>query len=171
MSQNTLHTGLPHPDPSTAYDRADGSIGRTRSSTAEHSVHIGEVAGAAPAGSTIRTKAFRHLVQPHHASAFWAKVKRGANNRCWPFTGSSRGKMGYGRVTLPRPIRCIAAHRMAWVLANGEIPDGMFVLHNCDNPKCCNPDHLWLGSIKDNNRDKIRKRRHWNAKAVLHPKI
>ena len=45
--------------------------------------------------------------------------------------------------------RAYAAHRLAWELENGEIPDGMFVLHKCDTPKCVNPEHLFLGSQKD----------------------
>lgn len=51
------------------------------------------------------------------------------------------------------------AHRVAWQLANGEIPDGLCVLHKCDNPKCCNPSHLFLGTHADNAHDRDNKKR------------
>jgi hypothetical protein len=51
------------------------------------------------------------------------------------------------------------AHRLAWELANGPVPDGMMVLHRCDNRKCCNPEHLFLGTAKDNYDDMVTKGR------------
>lgn len=64
-------------------------------------------------------------------------------------TNLSRG--GYSRMTVGgRQMLC---HRLAWEFAHGPIPAGMVVCHACDNPPCCNPEHLFLGSIGDNNRD------------------
>ena len=59
------------------------------------------------------------------------------------------------------------AHRLAWVLNRGAIPDGLCVLHRCDNPCCCNPDHLFVGTAAENNQDKIRKDRH--TRGTRHP--
>src|SRR3972149_2453231 len=90
---------------------------------------------------------------------FWSNVQRGNANECWPWTGP-KFSQGYGyawrarKAGLPQ-----GAHRLAWTLANGEIPEGLLVCHRCDNKPCCNPAHLWLGTIKDNMRDRERKGR------------
>jgi hypothetical protein len=70
---------------------------------------------------------------------------------CHVWTGSKYGR-GYGNLQ-------IATHRLAWELANGPIPEGLSILHRCDNPACCNPDHLFLGTQADNMADKVRKGR------------
>jgi hypothetical protein len=71
----------------------------------------------------------------------------------WPIM-----KGGYGRKNLGGKITL--AHRHAWVLVNGLIPRGLFVLHKCDNPACINTEHLFLGTQDDNMQDMIRKGRH-----------
>jgi hypothetical protein len=72
---------------------------------------------------------------------------------CWEWTGL-RDKNGYGKLTIksrrPAPFM---AHRLAYEHVHGAIPAGMFVCHTCDNPPCCNPDHLWIGSNRDNQLD------------------
>lgn len=68
---------------------------------------------------------------------------------CWEWSGpKSRG--GYGIVGVRVCGAGRSAHRVVWVLMRGEIPPGVFVCHHCDNPPCCNPDHLFLGTNREN---------------------
>lgn len=83
---------------------------------------------------------------------------------CWGWNGATN-EFGYG--FLRHKKQTLRAHRVSWQLENGEIPDGLGVLHRCDNPACSRPDHLFLGSNDDNIADKVRKNRH--AKGVAFP--
>ena len=89
---------------------------------------------------------------------FWARVQKGEG--CWRWDGS-KNRYGYGFVSYgPRGAQTrVQAHRVAWTLAYGPIPDGAFVLHHCDNPPCVRPDHLFLGTQGDNMVDMAAKRR------------
>ena len=85
---------------------------------------------------------------------FWDRVDKSGD--CWPWIGS-RQVNGYGHVRSQN--RSLYAHRVAWTLANGPIPPGLWVLHRCDNPPCVNPSHLFLGTARDNTLDSIAKGR------------
>ena len=79
------------------------------------------------------------------------------NTGCYIWLGHQLPN-GYGKASLTiegKPIRL--AHRISWILHNGTIPNGEFVLHKCDNRICVNPDHLFLGSAKDNTQDMLSK--------------
>jgi HNH endonuclease len=90
---------------------------------------------------------------------FWPKVdKSGGSDACWPWIAYRNPKSGYGQMTNGRGV-LLLAHRVAWELTNGEIPDGKFVCHSCDNRPCCNPSHLWIGTNRDNILDAIKKGR------------
>lgn len=93
---------------------------------------------------------------------FWEKVdKSGGENACWLWMAKHRGNFGHGRIRWDTKKHA-GAHRVSWLLAYGEIPDGMWVLHNCpggDNPACVNPSHLWLGDADANNKDAAKKGR------------
>ena len=71
---------------------------------------------------------------------------------CWEWK-QRRHVKGYGLAHIGR--RCVRAHRYAYEVWCGPIPEGMMVLHSCDNPPCCNPDHLRVGTAKDNAQDAI----------------
>jgi len=84
---------------------------------------------------------------------------------CMEWTGFS--VRGYGRIGVGDGMS--TTHRLAWELVNGPIPEGMNVLHNCDNPPCCNVAHLWLGTPAQNAADKITKGRDQNQRKTHCP--
>lgn len=88
---------------------------------------------------------------------FWSKVDRSNGpDACWSWLSSTFAS-GYGQFKIePRNHR---THRLAWEMTHGAIPDGLSVLHRCDNRRCCNPAHLWLGTHKENMADMQRKQR------------
>lgn len=85
-------------------------------------------------------------------------VQVGSEADCWPFMGARVPAGGYGRFTLNR--RFMAAHRVAYMLAYGDIPAGLDIMHLCDNPPCCNPKHLRAATTAENMADMRRKGRH-----------
>ena len=96
---------------------------------------------------------------------FWSMVLKTDNpNDCWIWVGSILPKpsLPYGRIFIQRIGRrnlSDLTHRVSWKLHFGPIPDSMCILHSCDNPKCVNPKHLFLGTRKDNSKDMIKKGR------------
>lgn len=98
--------------------------------------------------------------RPSAVVRFWSKVdKEGPvhplHGSCWQWTGRDPT---YGRVTTPKGRK--GAHHFSWETFRGKIPKGLYVLHKCDNQKCVNPDHLFLGTQKDNVQDMTKKGRH-----------
>ena len=85
---------------------------------------------------------------------FWEKVEK--REGCWEWQAALHVK-GYGRFYFRG--RVVLAHRASWVLAHGDVPGGLHVLHHCDNPRCVRPSHLWLGTNADNMRDRNEKGR------------
>ncbi len=95
--------------------------------------------------------------QPDQAELFWSKVAITADdNQCWIWQA---GKVpnGYGKFNVRKKTK--AAHRLAWMFPNYVIPNHMEICHSCDNPACCNPKHLFIGTRQDNTDDMMRKGR------------
>lgn len=91
-------------------------------------------------------------------SNFWAKVTIGTSTDCWHWVAATRPTgLGYGAFSING--RSYRAHRIAWFLYNRRRPGNLPVCHHCDNPRCCNPHHLFLGTLSDNCKDMVQKGR------------
>lgn len=99
--------------------------------------------------------------EAYRFDAFWNRVNRGSDDACWEWTGSAKAgpknPAPYG--TLGWRGKHSRAHRVAYEIANGPIPEGAMVLHSCDNTLCCNPRHLYLGNHAQNMRDMVERKR------------
>lgn len=97
---------------------------------------------------------------------FWEKVEIGSAEACWNWTAATdrfgRGRFKWNGTTGYAP-------RFAFEQHFHEIPEGLFVLHTCDNPGCCNPAHLFLGTLEDNNRDREAKGRGADVRGSKNP--
>jgi len=111
------------------------------------------------------------VLNERNISNFWNKVAITANDdKCWNWTASN--VRGYGRMGLriKGKSHSLNATRVSYAINNSVDPIGKCVLHTCDNPSCCNPKHLFLGTSKDNTDDMMRKKRCVNPKGSHHGK-
>lgn len=122
-------------------------------------------------GRAFRTCSNKLCCNPAHLTDevgdFWSFVDRKGPNDCWPYVGGKRRErcnanrvIDYGKYKA-RDGKTWNAHRYSWFLTNGPIPDGLMVCHTCDNPPCCNPAHLFLGTSQDNADDMVAKGRQY----------
>lgn len=98
---------------------------------------------------------------------FWSHVTKSDGCWVWSQPGSEYGKFSLGK----KADGSMAAHRASWVVHFGRIPDGLLVCHRCDVPKCVNPDHLFLGTPKDNALDMVAKGRSLHGEAAFKAKL
>lgn len=97
---------------------------------------------------------------------FWRQVKKTPG--CWEWTGRSKSNRGYGQIGMGgKGAKQVLVHRFSYELHKGPIPEGLVVMHACDNPRCVNPDHLSVGTSSDNIQDAVRKGR-WKSIPPLH---
>ncbi len=105
----------------------------------------------------------------------WASCLKTNKKSCWNWWRKTVSKQGYGRINVNG--KSLSAHRLAWELTYGKIPIGLLVLHKCDNVKCINPNHLFIGTDQTNQQDKVNKQRqargqtHGNSKLTDEQRI
>jgi hypothetical protein len=109
-------------------------------------------------------KTSRVYVRKPVSERLFSKCQKDERTGCL-VCSAARDRLGYCRIYIPgnRPKKMQLAHRVAWELVHGPVPDGLCVLHNCpagDNPSCVNVEHLFLGTMRDNTQDMIAKGRH-----------
>lgn len=100
------------------------------------------------------TRWYKPAGSPVTLDTVWSRVNK--SDECWIWLGSTNGK-GYGFMRVGK--KSVGVHRIVYELVHGHIPEGMLVLHRCDNPTCCRPEHLFLGTYSDNGIDMTAKGR------------
>jgi hypothetical protein len=104
-------------------------------------------------------------MQQEAIDRFISRINFTANNACWNWC-AGKNNSGYGSFSAGG--KAYGAHRFSYIITFGDISNDELVCHSCDNPSCVNPNHLWVGTVKDNIADKVRKNR--QPKGDSHPR-
>ena len=112
-------------------------------------------------GSRTKSKPIPLDLVASHKERFWSKVDVGGKGECWEWRAGV-GPNGYGRFKIG--ARLFRSHRIALALSTGDGLGGYFACHHCDNPRCCNPSHLYAGTAKTNVADMVQRGRHGGNK-------
>lgn len=106
-------------------------------------------------------------ITPKIIDRFWPQVHK--TSGCWEWRGMRDSRNRYGLFFVANGMTRISAHRFSWLIAGRSIPQGLYVCHHCDNTICVNPDHLFVGTQKDNMQDCVQKGRMANRPAESYP--
>jgi HNH endonuclease len=155
------------------HTNADPLVGEKRSNAASlaanHGAAVQNKAGrkAKESRGDLPTRA--EVLDTREVARFWSRVEVRKDTQCWPWR-YGLSESGYGEF-LYCTMGKESAHRVAYRIARGSIPAGMVIRHACDNPACCNPDHLELGTHADNVADRVERNRSAvgenNGRAIL----
>lgn len=100
---------------------------------------------------------------------FWTYVNRRDPNDCWLWNGPIAAD-GYGLIMIMS--KTVRAHRLSWTIHHpNEVCEGWVICHTCDNPRCVNPNHLFRGTYTDNNRDTVKKGRHFSNRKLTEDNV